>query len=198
MKKVLLLLANGFEMYEASAFIDVIGWNKTYGTKDIELFTCGLSKSLKSTFGIKIEVDFTINEITPNEFDALAIPGGFEDYGFYNDAYSPEFVELIKRFHDSSKIVASICVGALPVGMSGILYEKRATTYNLMGAKRQKLLEAFGARIINEPIVTDGNIITSWSPVTAIDVAFRLLEHLTDKNNADYIKEIMGFNNRIS
>jgi len=31
MKRVLLLLANGFETYEASVFIDVLGWNLVDG-----------------------------------------------------------------------------------------------------------------------------------------------------------------------
>ena len=193
MKRILLLLANGFEIYEASVFVDVIGWNKTYGTKDTELFTCGLTKNLTSTFGVKVEVDYTINSINPQNFEALAIPGEFENYGFYEDAYSKEFQELIKTFYKSNNIISSICAGALSLGKSGILKDKRATTYNQMDGKRQKQLEKFGVKIINEPIVKDENITTSWSPVTAIDVAFNLLEDLTNETNVNYIKEIMGF-----
>lgn len=47
MKKVLLLLADGFEIYEASVFIDVIGWNLAEGDHSTELFTCGLKRKLK-------------------------------------------------------------------------------------------------------------------------------------------------------
>lgn len=39
----------------------------------------------------------------------------------------------------------------------------------------------------------DKNIITSWSPATAMGVAFLLLKMLTSEENANYIKEIMGF-----
>lgn len=193
MKKVLLLLAEGFEIYEASAFIDVLGWNKEYGSPKTELFTCGLTKSLKSTFGIKLEVDFTIDEINPLEYDAIAIPGGFEDYGFYNDAYSKEFQKLIIKFNEQNKIISSICVGALPIGNTGILENRKATTYNLMDGKRQKQLENFGAEIINNPVVIDNNVITSWGPSTAIEVAFTLLEKLTDLTNANHIRKLMGF-----
>jgi protein deglycase len=196
MKKALLLLSNGFEIYEASAFIDVFGWNSSFGTKDIKLFLCGLHKELHSSFGVKIEVDLLIDDIDPNAYEALAIPGGFEQYGFYNDAYSEKFIDLVRKFHQLNKIISSICVGALPLGKSGILKDKNATTYNLLGGKRQKQLAEFGAHIINEPIVSDGNIITSWSPVTAIDVAFELLQRLTNKENSEHIKEIMGFGNK--
>ncbi len=50
MKRVLLLLAEGFETFEASAFIDVIGWNLVDVDHSTELFSCGLKKELKSSF----------------------------------------------------------------------------------------------------------------------------------------------------
>lgn len=193
MKRILLLLSDGFEIYEASVFIDVLGWNQTYGTKDTELFTCGISKNLKSTFGLKIEVDYTIDEINPDEYAALAIPGGFEIYGFYKDAYSSEFQKLILEFNKLDKIIATICVGALPLGKSGILKNRQATTYNLSDGLRQAQLKEFGIKLSNKPVVSDGNIITSCSPGTAIDVAFTLLERLSDKKNVAFIKEQMGF-----
>ena len=48
--------------------------------------------------------------------------------------------------------------------------------------------------VLNQPIVEDGNIITSWNPSTAMDVAFLLLEKLTSKENTNNIKKLMGFN----
>ncbi|WP_204273658.1 DJ-1/PfpI family protein [Draconibacterium mangrovi] len=74
MKKVLLLLADGFETFEASVFIDVIGWNLVYGDNSTELFTCGLKKEIKSSFNQRFIVDYLIDEIDVDSFDALAIP----------------------------------------------------------------------------------------------------------------------------
>ena len=192
MKKVLLLLAEGFETYEASVFIDVIGWNLALGDKSTELFSCALKKEIKSTFNQKLVVDYTIEEINVDDFDALAIPGGFEAYGFYTDAYDEWFLNLIREFNRKKKIIASVCVAALPVGKSGILTNRKATTYNKM-PKRQETLRTFGVNVVNEPIVMSGNVITSWNPSTAIDVALLLLELLTSKENADHIREMMGF-----
>jgi len=42
-------------------------------------------------------------------------------------------------------------------------------------------------------IVVDNNIITSFNPSTAFDVAFKLLEMLTSKENCDNVKRLMGF-----
>lgn len=195
MKRVLLLLAEGFETFEASVFIDVIGWNLVDGDGSTELFTCGIEKEVKSSFGQRVIVDYLISEIDIDSFDALAIPGGFEEYNFYKDAYDDHFLDLIRGFKTKDKIIASICVAALPLGKSGILKDKKGTTYN-MNAVRQEILKGFGVHVINEPIVMDDHIITSWNPSTAIDVALLLLELLTTKTNANYIRQIMGFGNQ--
>ena len=83
-----------------------------------------------------------------------------------------------------------MCVGALPIGKSGILKGKKATTYQ---GKRQAQLKEFGVNVVDEPIVIDHNIITSWNPSTAINVALLLLEMLTTKENAATIKKSMGY-----
>ena len=191
MKKVLLLLADGFETFEASVFIDVIGWNLVDGDKSTELFTCGLKKEIKSSFNQRFIVDYVVSEIDINSFDALAIPGGFEVYGFYNDAYNDKFLDLIRGFKTNNKFIASICVGALPVAKSGVLRAKNGTTYN--SEVRRNELQSFGVNVLHQPIVIDDNIITSWNPATAVDVALLLLEHLTTKNNAEKIRKLMGF-----
>ena len=53
MKKVLLLLPEGFETFEASVFVDVIGWNLVDGDHTTELFTCALRNEVKTSFNQK-------------------------------------------------------------------------------------------------------------------------------------------------
>jgi protein deglycase len=191
MKKVLLLLADGFETYEASVFIDVIGWNLEEGDGSTSLYSCGLRKELKSSFNQRFIVDYLADEIEAGDFDALAIPGGFEIYGFYNDAYDERFLGLIREFRALGKIIASVCVGALPVAKSGILRDKSGTTYN--STIRRGAMSDCGVIVKDQPIVIDDNIITSWNPSTAINVSLLLLELLTDKKNAEKIRRSMGF-----
>jgi protein deglycase len=191
MKKVLLLLADGFETFEASVFIDVIGWNLVEGDHSTELFTCGLRKEIKSSFKQSFIVDHLIGDIDIDSYDALAIPGGFEVYGFYQDAYDLQFLDLIRRFRDKHKFIASICVGALPLGKSGVLKGKKGTTYH--SAVRREALQGFGVQVLNQAIVIDDDMVTSWNPSTAVDVAFILLEHLTSKLNAEKVCQLMGF-----
>ena len=194
MKIILILLSNGFEVLEAAAFIDILGWANVFGNEKIEIVTVGAHTKLKCTFGFQVIPDAQIKNLNLNEFDALAVPGGFEKAGFYEDGFSEEFLNLIRYFDEKKKPIASICVGALLLGKSGILANLLATTYHLLEGKRRKQLAEMGANIKDKPIVKDGNIITSSSPATAMEVAFALLETLTSKENVEKIKEMMGFN----
>lgn len=191
MKKILLLLADGFEFFEASVFIDVMGWNHAEGDGTTQLFTCGLRREINSSFNQKLVVDFVLEEIDVNDFEALAVPGGFEIYGFYNDAYDERFLAVIRDFNAAGKMIASVCVGALPLGKSGILAGKNGTTYN--SVVRREALRDFGVNVLHQPVVVDDNIITSWNPSTAMEVAFLLLEQLTSSENTAHVKRLMGF-----
>lgn len=191
--KTLLFLAKGFETMEFSVYVDVMGWARNDCGYDVPVVTCGFQKEVISTFNIPILVEKTIDEVDVNDYDALAIPGGFEEYGFYEEAYDEKFLNLIREFDKHGKIIASVCAAALPVGKSGVLNGRKATTYHLKGAYRQKQLKEFGVKVVNEPIVVDKNIITSYCPETAPAVAFKLLEKLTSTEKMEIVKRDMGF-----
>lgn len=191
--KVLLFLADGVELMEASPFIDVFGWHNHYNEGDIQVVTCAATRRLRSTFGLKIEADVELAEMEAADYEALILPGGFAEYGFYETAYREDVLELIRTFERRGKWIATVCVGALPLGKSGILQGKPATTYHLMGGRRQAQLAEFGAEIRQEPVVTTERIITSWCPATAPEVAFQLLEALTDSEAAGRVRTWMGF-----
>lgn len=193
MKRVLLLLCHGVEILEAGAFYDVLGWASESGSETIEVVTAGLRTPVRCTFGLPLVPDRMIHEVNAEDFDAIAVPGGFGEYGFYDEALSEVVGDLIRRFDKLGRPIASICVGALPVAASGVLEGRCATTYHLMGSQRRDQLAAFGAEVVDGPIVRDGNIVTSTGPATAVDVAFGLLEDLTDAANAARIRHLMGF-----
>ena len=192
-KKVLLFLAQGFEEYEASAFTDVIGWSRAFGIEPVNLITTGLRNEIKGTWNLTVKPEIEFRKVNVNDYDALAIPGGFEKAGFYEDAYDERLLNLIRDFDRHEKIIASVCVAALPVAKSGILKNRNATTYDLLDGLRRKQLAEFGVIVNDERIVIDKNIITSTGPATAVDVAFTLLEMLTDKENVNAVKKYMRF-----
>ncbi len=191
--RTLIFLAKGFETMEFSVFVDVLGWARNDFGLNTTVTTCGFTKKVISTFNVPVIVDETINNINVDEFDALVIPGGFEEYGFYEEAYDERFLEMIRTFHRKGKIIASVCVGALALGKSGILKGKEATTYHLGNGKWQSQLREFGVKVVNKPIVSTERIITSYCPETAVHVAFLLLEWLTSQSDKEKVKQAMGY-----
>ena len=192
-KKVLVFLAKAFETMEFCVFIDVLGWARVDYGHQIFVDTCGFTDKVISTFNVPVLVDKTIGEINADEYDALAIPGGFGEFGFYEEAYDERFLKLIREFDAKGKIIASVCSGAFPVAKSGVLKNRKATTYHLKDGYWQNKLKEFGVNVVNEPIVVDGNIITSYCPETAPKVAFQLLKMLTSDEEMAVIKKAMGF-----
>jgi 4-methyl-5(b-hydroxyethyl)-thiazole monophosphate biosynthesis len=192
-KKVLVFLAKGFETIEFSVFIDVLGWARNDYGHNLSVDTCGFTDKVISTFNVPVLVDKTIGEVNVDEYDALAIPGGFGEFGFYEDVYNERFLELIQEFNAQGKIIATICSGALPLGKSGILKNRKATTYHLNNGYWQKKLKEFDVNVVNEPMVVEDNIITSYCPETAPGVAFQLLKMLTSEEEMAVIKKAMGY-----
>lgn len=193
MKKILLFCCKGFETMEFAPFVDVMGWARSDFDAGVFVETGGFTKQVVSTFGVPVEMDVTLDAIRAEDYDALAIPGGFEEFGFYEEAYDPRFLELIRAFHAAEKTVASVCVAALPVAKSGILNGRKATTYHLNDGVRQKQLAELGAQVVNEPVVEDGSILTSYCPETAVHVAFRLLGILAGEDLRDKVMVKMGY-----
>ena len=191
--RILLFLAKGFETMEASVFIDVMGWARNDYHYNVDVVTCGFQKTVTSAFNVPVTVDVLLKDISVKEYDALAIPGGFEEFGFYEEAFSEELSDVINKFNRQHKPIATVCVGALALAYSGILTGKKATTYHLNDGRRQKQLAEYGVEVVNEPVVKTDNVITSYCPQTAPEVAFVLLENLIGSEEMHKVKSAMGF-----
>ena len=190
-KRVLLLLADGFEPLEAAGFTDVLGWANIDGDERIQLVSAGLRFRLKATFGFSVIPDALVADLDLDSFDALAVPGGFGKTGFYTDALSEPFLAVIRHFTDRRQPVASVCVASLALGAAGALAGRTATVYHQPGGKRRAQLESYGARFVDQALVIDGNLISSTGPGTAIEVAFALLTDLTSEANSARIRALM-------
>lgn len=188
-----MLLANGVEPMEMAAFTDVLGWADLLGDERIELVMAGLRSEITSTFGVSIRPNRMLADLDLNMFDALALPGGFEPNGFYEEALSEPFLTAIRHFADAGKVIASVCVASLCLGRAGVLRNRRATIYHQIGGRRKQQLIETGAVFVDQPVVRDGNLISSSGPGTASEVALLLVELLTNRDNAQSIRQIMRF-----
>ncbi len=191
---ILIFCCKGFEMLEFALFYDIAGWAKSEYNYDVHIDVCGFEQRIKSAFwNTEIIADKTIAAVRVDDYDALVIPGGDHLYGYFTEAYDERFLALIREFDKCNKMIASVCVGALPIGKSGVLAGRNATTYHLLEGIRQKELAEYGATVINEPVVIDNNIITSYCPQTASAVAFKLMEILIGEEKVNVIKQGMGY-----
>jgi 4-methyl-5(b-hydroxyethyl)-thiazole monophosphate biosynthesis len=123
--KVLLLCLKAFETMEFSVFIDVFGWARDEKNCDIQVITCGFQSTVTSTFGVTVIMDTTIDTVCVDDCDALAIPGGFQVYGFQEEAFHVKTSELIRHFYKQNKPIATVCVAAFALANVVYCLEKR-------------------------------------------------------------------------
>ena len=151
-KRVVMVLANNFEDSEA---IDPKNHLESLGA---EVVTVGESKGpVEGKKGGVLQVERTFSEVTPEEFDLLVIPGGGapENLRIVDAA-----VDFTRRFVESGKPVGSICHGPQLLISAKVLDGRTITSVKKI---RDDVTNA-GASYVDEPLVIDGNLITSRVP----------------------------------
>jgi 4-methyl-5(b-hydroxyethyl)-thiazole monophosphate biosynthesis len=190
-KRILILLSNGFEVMEAACFTEVFGWASIYGDIRFDQLSVGLRTPIKTTFGFDIIPEALLSDVVTDDFEALVIPGGFGDAGFYEEALSEPFLDVIRGFDKRRAPIAAVCVSALSLAAAGVLDGKKATVYHQIGGTRKAELESYGAVFVDEPLVIDGHLMTSTGPGTGIELALKLLEVLTSPAFSQELRERM-------
>ena len=197
MKKIAIFLFEGAELFEIASFTDVFGWNCIVGLKefrDIKTETISYKESIKCTWGGSFKVEKLITEENVENFfdyDALIIPGGFGKANFFKDNDNEIFKKLVKYFIENNKIIAAICSAVINLLETTYIKDKKVTTYLLDNRRYFNQLKNYNIIPIEEEIVIDDNLLTCSGPGNALDLAFRLLEKMTSKENLKLIKENM-------
>ncbi|MCW2537093.1 MAG: pfpI [Modestobacter sp.] len=106
------------------------------------------------TFG----VDRLVGAASPDEYDALLLPGGTVNPDKLR--MEPAAVTFVRNFVESGKPVAAICHGPWSLVEAGVVRGRRLTSWPSL---RTDLRNA-GAEVVDEQVVTDGNLTTSRSP----------------------------------
>lgn len=108
--------------------------------------------------GKVIRPDLTIKEASAQDFHALLLPGGVRNPdSLRTDANA---IALIRAFAEVGKPIGAICHGPWLLVEADLLRGRRATCWRSI---RTDLKNA-GAVVVDEPAVTDGNIVTSRKP----------------------------------
>ncbi len=98
-----------------------------------------------------------VTQVSAGDYDGVIIPGGFSPDYLRRDLAT---VKLVRELHEAGKAVAAICHGPWLMITAGILKGKRLTCFSSI---RDDVVNA-GAVYVDEPVVVDGNIITSRTP----------------------------------
>lgn len=175
-KKVLVLLAEGFEEIEAVTSIDLL---RRAGA---EVVVAGLDHGpITGARGIAMHADTHVGDVEYSDFDALVLPGGMP--GSKNLAESVDVDAIVKYMYHKEKLIAAICAApALVLASKGVLDNKNATCY-----PGSELDFKDSTTHLEDGVVVDGNIITSQGVGTAIDFSLAIIGKLYGKTTADSV-----------
>lgn len=156
-KKVVILTEEGFEQVELTrpkAALEAAG-----ATVDVVSPKSGKIKAWdKTNWGIEIDVDKQLSEVSPDDYDALVLPGGVLNPDKLRQ--NKDAVAFVSAFLDEGKPVAAICHGPQMLIETGMISGRKLTSYPSL----QTDLKNAGAEWVDEEVVVDLGLITSRTP----------------------------------
>jgi len=177
MATVLVPLAQGVEELEAVTVVDLLR------RAGIEVVTAGLDAApVKGSRGTVLLPDTTLDRAIEHEYDMLVLPGG--QPGATHLEQNPRIIALIQKMAEDRRFTAAICAAPKVLARAGVLEGKRATAFP--GALDP--VQWPRVQVENCAVVTDGKVITSRGPGTAMDFALELIGSLVGKEKRDQVE----------
>ena len=181
MASVLIPIAKGFEELEAVALID----DMRRGGIDVRV--AYLEDELQGDLvlganGITLQADTSIKNIISDDFDMMVLPGGWG--GTYALAENARVIELLQEFK-ATKTVGAMCAAPYVLKKAGVL----GNDYTCYPGAKDEIGHP-GYRD-DSKVVTDGNVMTSQGPGTAVCFGLAIVERLVGKESMQAVKEGM-------
>jgi protease I len=111
----------------------------------------------KGKYGVPVQADLSLDEVDPDAYDGILVPGGWAPDKLRR---YPKVLETIRRAHEAGKPIGQICHAGWVLISAKILSGKRVTS--TPGIRDD--MENAGAIWVDEPVVVDGNIVSSRRP----------------------------------
>lgn len=176
--RILELLADGNETIELLTVVDYL----RRADIKIDMVSTTGDINLRTSHGIKYQADYKLEDIDPNDYDGVYIPGGTEGAESLRD--NEKVIEIIKDFNKEGKLIAAICAGPIVLDKAGVLEDKKATSFPTI----KEELNNVGEYIDDELVVTDGNITTSRGAALTNYLALRLIEIIKGEDIKEEVK----------
>lgn len=173
---VYLFLADGFEIIEAMAPIDMLK------RADIEIKTVGVTgTTVTSSCGIEVNADITIDEFKYKNAKAIILPGGGD--GVINLEKNSVVQNVIDKAVEDNIYICAICAAPSILGNKGLLNGIEATAYPSF----TKYLN--GAFLSDKYVITDGKFITARGAGVSVDFGLEIVKALAGKEKADEVRK---------
>ena len=126
--------------------------------ENIEVDIASITKEkIKGKKGYEVEVDKTVGDIDPDEYDLLILPGGKAPARLREEI---KVLEIAAHFVKNNKPVSAICHGPQILISAGLLEGKNATCYQSVASE----MKDGKVNYDDSEVVVDGNIVTSRKP----------------------------------
>ena len=124
----------------------------------VEVTVASLTRgAITGKHGYEVEVDNTFDEVNPDDYALLVLPGGKAPAVVRKE---PKALEFARSFFAAGKPVAAICHGPQILISAGLLQGRRATCYRSVADE----LKVAGAHYEDREVVVDANLVTSRQP----------------------------------
>ena len=119
-------------------------------------------KPISGERGYQMKPTITIEDVNPDHYDLLIIPGGFPDGAPLTVSKIKKAQEITRSFFAKNKPVASICHGPWTLANAGVIKDRHLTSYWHDGVPED--IKAAGGIWEDKEVVVDGNLVTSRWP----------------------------------
>ncbi|WP_214653008.1 type 1 glutamine amidotransferase domain-containing protein [Mucilaginibacter segetis] len=156
-RKVAILTEEGFEQVELTSPKEAL--TAAGATVHIISPKTGKIKAWNKTdWGIEVEVDKQLDAVSPDDYDALVLPGGVLNPDKLRQ--NKDAVAFVSAFLDEGKPVAAICHGPQMLIETGMIKGRTLTSYPSL----QTDLKNAGANWVDQEVVVDNGLVTSRKP----------------------------------
>ena len=155
--KALVLTADKFEDMEV--FVPIFRLQEEGWVVDVAAPT---TDEINGENGYSLKPDLTINEVNPDDYNLLIIPGGFPDGAPATVRKIKKALEITQSFFEKNKPVASICHGPWTLASADVIKGKHLTSYWHDGVPED--IKKAGGIWEDKDVVVDGNLVTSRWP----------------------------------
>lgn len=171
---VYLFLADGFEIIEALAPVDMLRRAK------LCVKTVGVTgKLVTSSCGVAVEADIEAPDFSYDNVDAIILPGGSD--GVINLEKNSFVQSVIDRAMDEDALICAICAAPSILGNKGLLKNIKATSY----PSYMKYLD--GAELSDEFVIRDGRFITARGAGVSVEFGLEIVKALAGREEAERI-----------